>query len=330
MVVAGEVKADIPFRSVVSTLGALGDELAKRLCDISDARAQAAVHAWESREEIALKDRLAIAIGVTAQRLEELSAGSTLADMFELSTQFEPNELVAAARMMGDALSPKHMKNVLARLRRVKPRASERLGQYTQAVKDMREETRDAPPFDQGYALARWFRKEVLRIPDMERVDPEGFLTSQGVDVQRASLDTELIDAICVWGPRHGPSILLNSEGRHNSGAAGLRATLAHELCHVLADRDGALPFAEVLGGRVSRRVEARARAFAAELLAPIGEVGPAFASSSDPRQTMRALQRRYMVSQEVIAWQARNSGQTLPSATWEYLRTCVSRPGRF
>jgi Zn-dependent peptidase ImmA (M78 family) len=55
---------------------------------------------------------------------------------------------------------------------------------------------------------------------------------------------SDRIDAVACWGPRHGPAVLLNREGRHAHTERGARATLAHEICHLLIDRQGSLPLA--------------------------------------------------------------------------------------
>jgi len=63
------------------------------------------------------------------------------------------------------------------------------------------------------------------------------------------------LEAIAAWGPRHGPVILLNQAANQQTEQvkpANLyreRSTLAHEICHLLIDRERALPVSEVLGG---------------------------------------------------------------------------------
>jgi Zn-dependent peptidase ImmA (M78 family) len=129
-------------------------------------------------------------------------------------------------------------------------------------------ELRDKQPYEQGYSLAAEARR-AFRLGDEERVEPKDILQELGVSVREVSL-TYSVDAVGCWGPQHGPAVILNTRGKHASTPHGRRATLAHELCHLLVDRDNALPLAEVLGGRFTqRRAEQRANAFAAELLLP-------------------------------------------------------------
>ena len=191
-------------------------------------------------------------------------------------------------------------------------------------------ENRGARPFDQGYDLARWYREKVLHVNDTDAVQPEAHLGSLNIKIDRIRLNDRNLEAVCVWGPNHGPAVFLNSRGRYSSGDAGRRATLAHELCHILIDRDGALSFAEALGGWTPRNVEARARAFAAELLIPKQVAGTEFQRGRSPSAIMTRLKKEYGASREVIAWQARNSGKMMAPSTSVYLQQCVSTPERF
>jgi hypothetical protein len=98
-------------------------------------------------------------------------------------------------------------------------------------------------------------------------------------------------------------------------------------------DRDSALPAAEVLGGRVSEVVEKRARAFAAEILMARSFAGAQFSpltTEDDADATMRLLARTFRVSNEVIAWQVRNSGSPLHADVRAYLRAVVTFPERY
>jgi len=150
------------------------------------------------------------------------------------------------------------------------------------------------------------------------------------VQIHTLKLSTDAVDAVASWGPKHGPVVILNIVGPHNKSRRGLRATYAHEIAHLLLDRTTALPLAEVMGGRAVGTTEERARAFAAQLLLPKEEAGRALANTTDPTYTVRSLQSRYGVSQEIVAWQARNSEIQLSADVHAVLRQFVSRPWRF
>jgi len=113
-----------------------------------------------------------------------------------------------------------------------------------------------------------------------------------------------------------------------------LRATLAHEIGHLLLDRTGALPVAEVMGGRMSSHVEMRARAFAAELLVPERVAGQAISgvqNQKDLKGVVLRLVEFYGASREIVAWQAYNAhDRQLPQATASFLRSLVSNPQAF
>ena len=117
------------------------------------------------------------------------------------------------------------------------------------------------------------------------------------------------LDAIAAWGDRHGPAVLINTA----PGAMALhehrrRTSLAHEICHLLLDRSGALPLVEVLGGRTPEMVEQRARAFAAEFLLPRSVAADAVRAGSDLEKVVVELSEKYCLSQELVAWQITNS----------------------
>lgn len=128
-------------------------------------------------------------------------------------------------------------------------------------------------------------------------------------ELEQLAGEAPSVASACAWGPEHGPVVLVNRRGTHAKGPNGRRATLAHELCHLLVDRGDALPLAEVKGGRVPREAEARANAFAAELLLPSAVAGAALeAVSTDPENAVERLRRKYGASQAIVAWQALNS----------------------
>jgi len=86
------------------------------------------------------------------------------------------------------------------------------------------------------------------------------------------------------------------------------------------------------LGGRLNPTVEARARAFAAEVLLPRQDAGEelATADAQSVARAVRSLTSRYRVSKELVAWQARNSSIPLDDEVRDYLRGLVVTPSRF
>jgi Zn-dependent peptidase ImmA (M78 family) len=172
-----------------------------------------------------------------------------------------------------------------------------------------------------------------LGLDNRTAADPEAWLGEWGVAVREEALPAP-IDALAVWGERHGPAILLNTaEGGHPAQPAGRRITLAHEIAHLLIDRERALPAAELvkIGGQdlAPAIPEVRARAFAAELLLP-RETAAQYVQ--DDRLSLDAaidqLVSDFAVSQQVAGWQIRNSsaGAVLSSAEQRTLEARLNR----
>ena len=183
----------------------------------------------------------------------------------------------------------------------------------------------------QGYTLASWLRGQPEIVNPGGRVDPERILVPWSVPLIDAGLGLGDIDAIGCWGPSHGPAVLLNSDARYATSSARRRATLAHEICHLLIDRASSLPLVDVLGGRAAKQVEQRARAFAAELLLPREIAGQMFSDhEGNEDHAARSLRSRFGVSSELLAWQAKNSGYRFAPQTWQFLSKLVRNPSEF
>ena len=93
-----------------------------------------------------------------------------------------------------------------------------------------------------------------------------------------------------IAGPRHRPGIIVNSNHAANGHPSGYRFTLAHELCHLLFDREAGRRLAIASGPWAPRDVERRANAFAAMLLMPTSLVQQAVATLSAPVATVEGV----------------------------------------
>lgn len=319
-----------PLDQVVSTLQGVGEEIASRLrTTFRDERADLALRAWEKRTAIAPSEAILIATGLPDHVRAQIEKGRPPTDAWGLREDaFELNELLATARLAA-GLPASTVARLVEAVRSVPRISAPTLDTLAEGAMEVLAPVEQNPPFEQGHHVASWLRRE-LGIDSDQRADPEAILKDSGVEVELVRLEVPDVDAFACWGPSHGPVVFLNTTGRHNLSTGGQRATFAHELAHLLVDRRGALPLAEVLGGRTSPMVEARARAFAAEFLLPADRAGAAMTSAVDPQRTLRVVQQRYGVSQEVVAWQARNSGYPLSRAAEELLRTKVSQPSQF
>jgi hypothetical protein len=310
--------------AVLETLNRLGDAIVARLVS-NDARAVTAVTSWRRRREMSVDRFVAATTSLKPGTINILVGHQDPRDFWELGQTLEPTEMLAAARMIGPDLAPHEIRRILQRVRRLPKYGTRTVDQLSRGAESL---LLDELPFEQGYRVAAWLREQLS--VNNAPIDPTDLLDDWDVGLVFEELPTRLIDAVACWGPTHGPAVIVNNVGRHTSGVAGRRATLAHEIAHLLIDRHKFLPLAEVLGGRMPRATEARARAFAAELLLPRSVAGEALAASKDPEGDVRRLCRRYSVSQEIVAWQARNSLLPLRTLVAAYLRPLVSRPDAF
>ncbi len=174
------------------------------------------------------------------------------------------------------------------------------------------------PPWREGYDLGEAARARLH--PEQGPLwDVEGLLRGLGVHVARVPFSTPEIDAASVWQPEAVPVILLNKRSRRYGNPGAVRATLAHELCHLLHDAgEHDLTTQVSWGGRragsFQDAVEVRARAFAPAFLAPRGEVkawfgGQPRALNSDDRAKVESLARYWGLSFEGAVWHAKNCG---------------------
>ena len=324
-----DAAAFVPFRVVEEALQGFVDAVISRLADVDDERASAVRAAWDARTQTTPGELVAVATGLERGILSQLQGDQDPANFWELDADdFAITELIAAARLAA-ALPTTDTAQMLTAIRSAPKHDTSALDALSTAALEQVPFGPGGYPYDQGYFVADWLRGQ-MGISSQDRVNPEELLRSWGVQIQTIRLSTDAVDAIASWGPRHGPVVIVNTAGAHNKSPRGLRATYAHEIGHLLLDRTTALPLAEVMGGRAVGITEERARAFAAQLLLPKEEAGRLLDGAIDPAQAVRALQRRYGVSQEIIAWQARNSDIQLSAEVHAVLRRFVSRPWRF
>lgn len=125
-------------------------------------------------------------------------------------------------------------------------------------------------PWVQGYELACLVHESVeTRLEDCKPVEIEKIIDKLCISIGDLDLSDLDVRGVSIAGPSFRPAILLNPENHFNKGHAGLRFSLAHELCHHLIDRKIGRPLSLASGPWAPRRIEQRANAFAAELLIP-------------------------------------------------------------
>ena len=169
------------------------------------------------------------------------------------------------------------------------------------------------PSWRQGYELAERFhdRFDGTFVGDAF-VDVDRILETLGVEVVDLGLSDETVRGVAFDGERHRPGILVNSRSSANEHPFGRRFTLAHELCHLLFDRDAGARLAMASGPWAPRDVERRANAFAAMVLMPNPLVQRAVAALTEALETADAVGQvahRLRTGFESTLWHLRNLG---------------------
>lgn len=231
---------------------------------------KSAISVWRSRrDQRPVTELVSLFVGLDDDEL----VGRISSGLPSVTTQGIFNhhsEVMAAARMRPSGLSHGFLGMIfdeIDRTKKVETRELDDLSEKTitnfRSLLDSKE-----PPYVQGAEIASWLRDQ-LNYDVGAMLNPAILLSDWHVSLREVAILNGDLDAIAVWGPRHGPAVILNRNGRHSRRYAGRRATLAHEICHLLIDRKENLPLGDIVGGRVPEQIEQRARAFAAELLFP-------------------------------------------------------------
>lgn len=298
--------------TTVAGLEQIGDTIAGRLRRLDDAKALDVTEAWDRRHPAPSLRLIAMATGMGEARVEALG-GTDWTKVWGVNdnTRFEHTETTAAARMSAGTVSDAAVKTILEAVAALPPSTCPRLEDLSAEAEARAPDLFGAmQPYRQGYDLAQWLRGKPGIVDRNGAVDPVAFLRWVGVPVHDIAIEETTFEALGIWGPRHGPAILLNRRGKRFALATGRRSILAHEICHLLIDRHAALPLAEVLGGKVNDRLEKRARAFGAEFLIPQAIILNRLEAGgrSDLEELLGSLGTEFGASREMIALQILNS----------------------
>lgn len=317
----------LPFEQAVADLEAIGNHLAELANAADQGRGRLAAQQWMAREHQLERKALPLLTGLSSETLECLNPEND-AQFWEQEPgrPFADSELVAAARMTVGVLLPEEQTQIFGLIRSLGKTSTDELDALANIlVKDFME---IGKPYDQGYWVAAWLRRQ-LGLGKSDVVKPAELLTSWGVQIQSFEMPESKLDALACWGRLHGPAILVNKSAESTPAHVhGENSTLAHEICHLLLDRKGALPVAEVLNGNTPERLEKRARAFAAELLLPRYVASDAVRHAKVLKDAVTDLLETYTVSNELICWQIINSDiyTTLSESEQSWLHRQVGR----
>ena len=140
-----------------------------------------------------------------------------------------------------------------------------------------------SPAWEQGYELAEEVHESLNgEFEQGSFVDVYELIEALGIKVAQLRLSDKKVRGCAIAGPKHRPGIFFNGYHASNAHAAGLRFTLAHELCHILFDRERGCSLAVASGPWAPRAIEQRANAFAAMLLMPVSLVKKAAVELAD------------------------------------------------
>jgi Zn-dependent peptidase ImmA (M78 family) len=311
----------VAFSATMETLEQLGDRIAERIKESTDQRTRAILEAWQAKRNISDVDQVEIASGLPKSSISAITKGDDFKAFWEVvAAEYEPNELMAAARMVGRLVSNDDTRAILNNIKAVQRFETPVLDKLSSEAIRALEKYNSKMPHEQGRLLAEWFRSQPDIVARDGLVHPEIILNKWNVSLKEIELHSQNIDALCAWGVKHGPTVLLNKNGRLSHYPTGRRSSLAHEMCHLLVDRKGSLPVAEVFGGEVPKVPEQRANGFGAELLLPRTSALATFIEAGDVEGTLEQLAKNYKVSFEIAAWQLLNSSADLSTGQRQLL----------
>ena len=319
-VASSNVARLMDFAETLQTLAELGDVLAASISSADpDDRSRLAVEAWRNREPGA---EAALEIKLGSNQLELVPPGQTVASYFEVKNDGEYESPLLLAARMSATVPLEHRRTILELVRAVPALGVSVLLEETSLEAQKALPTYAERAHKQGELLAQWARNK-FGLSAHAKADPERILKELGIEIRQHHFGVEMIDAVGCWSENHGPAVLVNLDGEHAHAAPGRRATLAHELAHVLVDRHGSLPAAEVLGDDAPRYPEQRASAFAAEFLLPKSIAAERIRNATDVEDAILELRREFDVSRELAAWQVINGPayHTLDHSNQQLLR---------
>lgn len=297
----------LPFKQVTADLEQIADQLAQLANGTGQGRGELATQRWRARGQKLADRAVPLLTGLGSDSLAQINPqNSPVFWEHDPATPMEESELMAAARMTGGVLVEQEQAQILEMIRNIGSCSTDELDKLSEALA---EDFKDiGKPYDQGYWAAIWLRRK-LGLKEMDSICPAELLQNWGVQLQYFKMPESRLDALACWGTRHGPAILMNKAPENTPAHLhGENTTLAHEICHLLLDRHGALPVAEVLNGNTPERLEKRARAFAAEFLLPRSVAAKAVRKSKTLEAAVTELSDTYKVSTELVSWQVINS----------------------
>jgi Zn-dependent peptidase ImmA (M78 family) len=322
--------AKVSIQAAIAALTSVGDEIANRLRDADKSKWSRLLEGWQIRNKGDGALLLALTIGRDRDTAETLIKENVLEPPASFVDAVNDNDEVRIAARMAGPLPVNQIKKVLAEVRTCHSARAPRLDADVALLKEfLKAEGLDKErPYIQGNEAAKWLRSHFDLSPS-RRIEIFSLIERFGVDVRAIDFGIPSLDAIAVWGSKHGPAVLLNKNShrvrrpvisiwRHGA----IRVTAAHELCHLLLDAGHTLSTVDILGGRMPVRAEQRAKAFAAEFLLPSAEAASVWRDAGIPidlkevQRVITILCRKFGVTASVAAWQLEHGVTTFHQET--------------
>ena len=167
-------------------------------------------------------------------------------------------------------------------------------------------------PGEQGSRLGE-NAAELLGADDDSWIDIAAILRRLDIEVSEIDLTDRQIRAVSVFGPTQRPSIFCNRQTIWGVSEPVRRFTLAHELCHLILDREHGDELAIASGPWAPLAIEQRANAFAAAFLMPTWLLRDALKSTGLPAshpQAIRSISAKLQVSMSSLVDRLYNLGE--------------------
>jgi Zn-dependent peptidase ImmA (M78 family) len=161
------------------------------------------------------------------------------------------------------------------------------------------DEVSALPPGEQGSRLGEK-ACELLSGDSDGWVNAESIARRLGIKVSEMAFSDADVRAVSVFGPTQCPHVFRNANTRWGSSSEVARFTLAHELCHLLLDREYGDELAIASGPWAPLAIEQRANAFAAAFLMPTWLLRDLLATATAPADdpdTIRSVSAALRVS---------------------------------
>ena len=182
------------------------------------------------------------------------------------------------------------------------------------------EDSAQLSPGEQGSRLGE--KASELLAPNSEDwIDVLAILDAMGAKVTDIELSDTDLRAVSLFGPTQRPHILINSKTRWAQSLGARRFTLAHELCHLILDREYGDELAIASGPWAPAAIEQRANAFAAAFLMPTWLLREKLASADAPVDnlvTIQAMSARLRVSVSSFIDRLYNLGELTPDERFQ------------